>query len=144
MASGPKPFSFRQWTSEGGPVIQSHLEQECVCHLEYDTVDVYTHLIELLIDANETKKLPWAKEYRVVHRQTKQTLDRFLPWQFNLVTCTRDKEFIVKYIMGPVRTDVVVEFYPGVPKGIVADYEASVECDQIDEWVPGRSYALHP
>jgi hypothetical protein len=108
MEAQTKPFVFRQLTAEGGPVLESKLPHECVCHIEYDTDDGFTHLIELVLSAGEVKKLPWAKEFRVVHRQTKQTLDTFLPWQFTLVACTRSREFVVKYIQGPVRNDVAV------------------------------------
>jgi len=99
--------------------------------------------MESVVDPKGYINVPMSRECRLVNREGR-AVATFVPWQFNLATATADKEFVIQYTQGPVAPKLKVLFYPAVTHRASIDYSDPVECGDVGEWVPGRSYTLVP
>lgn len=81
--------------------MRNHTESRVHVQLEYEDDTNQVHLVSVSVDARSIVKLPPASVYRIVHKETRETLLRFESWQFALLTHTKDHEFVVKYVRGP-------------------------------------------
>ncbi len=87
-----------QRTELGGCAVQNLIERPVRCNLEYDTDDGMTHIVEHVVAPGAHVPIPMCKQMRLVHKETRKALITFEPWSFQLVQCTKQMEFIIKYV----------------------------------------------